>query len=98
MNKWIDKYLHVKIYWGTISGHLSLPLAIFDKVLMIGVFLKVFGITNYWAVAIGCSAIVILLLFIAKALYSKGIVTMENSINNRYNKEFMAVYNKLNEP
>jgi hypothetical protein len=83
----INYYLYAKLCWNRSMSHIAIPLAILEKVLLIGVFLKVFKLDNY--VIIGVLGVVgIMSMFVLGHFDLKmGVADKENSLNNKYNPE-----------
>ena len=92
--RWIltDWYFYLKIARNTGNSQTGFFKSFITSILTVGIFIKVFGITNYGLIiAVGVfielSELIIGILFL-----KYGLATREISINNRYDREKMGTY------
>lgn len=87
----LEKYFYIKQCWGNIHGDLTMPLSIIDKVLLGGIFLKVFGIQSIWFLIPLGIASTIILIFLGHLKFKHKFASIELSVQNRFNPELMKI-------
>lgn len=90
----IDTYIYLKLCWSEAMGHLSIPITIFDKAIIISLFLKIFGINNYWVVGLCGVAVLGFMLFLGHLAVKMGLTAKQMSLANKYNPEIQRILNK----
>ena len=91
----IQKYLFLKLCFGRALSHFSLFSGLLDKILLIAVFLKLFGVQNYFLVGVvGVIASVILLL-VGYFDLRCGVAEAEVSLSNKFNPEIQRLLRGL---
>ena len=87
----LARYLYFKLCWNRSYSHLSIPLQIVDKVMMIAIFLKVFNIVNYFAIGVIVSIYVAIMVVLGHFDLKHGIASKETSLRNKYNPEIQEI-------
>lgn len=87
----IQKYLYLRLCINTAFGHLQVPLTVMDKVLTLGIFLKVFGLNVQWIMTTVGVVGVVLLIYFGHLMVRYKVVERDNSLSQTYNKEFQEI-------
>jgi len=90
----IHKLLYLKLCYNRAGSHLSIPLGIADKALLLAVFLKVFNLDSYFVVGVAIVAVIALFLVIGHADLRLKIMSKEMSLTNKYNPELSYLVTK----
>lgn len=89
-----DIYVYLRLCWGEATNHLSMPITIVDRAITIGIFLKVFGFSNYIVIAgVGVCGVLGMLAIGHLALRS-GLTAKQQSLMNKYNPELQQLLKK----
>jgi hypothetical protein len=91
INKLLDKYIYLKLCWSQAMNHLSIPSQIFDKAVLVAVFLKAFNITEYALVYIIGGLGVIGAFFFGHMILTINIMKREVSLANKHNPEMQEL-------
>jgi hypothetical protein len=91
----IKKYAYLKLCWVQAMGHINIPLTIFQNVIMLATFLKVFGFTNWWLVGLFGIGMLIIIFYTGHIAITKGLTAYETSLTNKYNPEITKIKEKV---
>ena len=87
----IKKYLLLKLYWNRSMSHLALPLAIFERLALVVILLKMFNVYNSLFVVIAGIFFTVGCLIVGWVDVHFHVYELENSVNNRYNRELQRL-------
>lgn len=90
----IERILYVKLCYDRAYDHINIPISIFDKLIMLSIFLKVFEIENYWVLALVGLVGIASMILLGHIDLKLGILSKETSIRNRYNPEIQRLLKK----
>ena len=92
--RWLvtDWYFYLKIARNTGNSQTGFFKSLVASILTIGIFIKVFGITDYWLVIAVGIAIELFDFVIGVVFLKYGLATREITISNRYNRELSTIY------
>ena len=91
----IKKYAYLKLCWVQAMGHINIPLTIFQNVIMLATFLKVFGFTNWWLVGLFGFGMLITIFCTGHLAITKGLTSYETSLTNKYNPEITRIKERV---
>jgi len=91
----IKKYAYLKLCWVQAMGHINIPLTIFQNVIMLATFLKVFGFTNWWLVGLFGFGMLITIFYTGHLAITKGLTSYETSLTNKYNPEITRIKERV---
>ena len=83
----LDQYLYAKKCLDSVYSHIGFWVSLGEKVLIGGIFVKVFDIQNYYLLgSIGLAGIIIAI-YLGHLMLKKGVIERQNTIDNEFNKE-----------
>ena len=80
--------------WNRAMSHLSLPMFLIEKYLVIAVFLKVYNIDNLLLLTTACTIGTMAVLYVGHLDIKHNIYALENTITNKHNPELMYLVNR----
>jgi hypothetical protein len=87
LKRYFHNYVYLKLCWNRSLSHLNIPFSIVDKVLMIMILLKIYGINNIPAVTISAVFFTLAMLILGHYDLKIGVAEAETSLSNKYNPE-----------
>ena len=91
--KIFDAYVYLRMCWADAVGHLSIPMQIFDKVVLLSIFLKVFSVDQYWLMGLILGTAIIIMFLIGHFSLKLGLASKLISKTNKYNPEIQRILN-----
>jgi hypothetical protein len=87
----VKKYAYLKLCWVQAMGHVNIPLTIFQNVLILATFLKVFEVNNWFAVVVFAVVLLCGIFLVGHMAITYGLTSYETSLTNKYNPEITKI-------
>lgn len=91
---WFRNYAYLKLCWIQAMGHVNIPLTIGNNLMLLAVFLKVFGIINWWLIGFSGIFMLVGIAIVGHIAIKTGMTAYEQSITNQQNPELKVLLNK----
>ena len=87
---YVSKYLYWKMCWYEASGHLNMPMSVYDKAIMTTILLKMVGISLLWLIPL---VVVVIIAHFAGGhyIFVNRIKDKDVSLHNQYNPEIQEI-------
>lgn len=93
-DKTTHKYLYVKLCWNRSMSHINIPLSVFEKVMLVLIYLKLSNIGNLLITGIIISVLVLTIFVVGHLDIRHGLAEKEQSLSNKYNPELQELLKK----
>ena len=94
LNKLVDKYIYIKLCFERAFTHLKIPQTIISNLLLLSVWLKLYGWDDPVKLIIFGIAATIITLIIGHIDIKKKLMKREMSLKNKHNPEIQALLKK----
>lgn len=85
----------LKMYWNRANSHLAIPMALFEKIALLTILLKLFGLDNWLYIAAALTILVFGFILLGWLDIKYKIYEMEMSVNNKHNPELMRIHRRV---
>lgn len=92
--KFYEKFLYLRMCYNQCWNYVQIPIDLFQKFLLVSVFLKVKGMENTVLVIVGFAILLAGNLLLGHLAIKNSLPNRDLSFNNQFNNELMEIHEK----